>query len=87
MRCVRQRIVRKANARHLAQEEGAMMRKTFSWFAWSVLFALPIVFAIQIFILEDIPRVEWWKWVILLATVLVLYFSRDRDEVLKHRLV
>lgn len=60
------------------------MRKALFWFGWVVLFALPVIFIVQIFMLQDLPKVEPWKWVIPFAAVVVIYFTRDRDDVLKH---
>ena len=63
------------------------MRKYLSWFGWIVLFALPVIYGIQIFMTQDLPQVEPWKWVFLFAIVALIYFSRDTDEVLKHHVV
>ena len=63
------------------------MRKTLYWFGWSVLAILPIVFAVQIYLTQDLPPVEPWKWIIPFAAVILIYFSRDRDDVLKHHVV
>ncbi len=60
------------------------MRKALFWFGWVVLFALPVIFVVQIFMLQDLPKVEPWKWVIPFAAVVVIYFARNRDDVLKH---
>ena len=63
------------------------MRKILFWFGWAVLLVLPVVFTIQIFVIQDLPRVELWKWGIPLAAVLVIILSRNRDDVLKHHVV
>jgi hypothetical protein len=63
------------------------MRKTLFWLGWAVLFVLPVVYAIQIFITQDLPRVELWKWAVPFVAVVLIYFSRDRDDVLKHHVV
>ena len=63
------------------------MRKTLYWFGWSVLAILPIVFAVQIYLVQDLPTIEPWKWIIPFAAVILIYFSRDRDDVLKHHVV
>ena len=63
------------------------MRKWLYWFGWAVLIALPIVYALQIYITQDLPRVEVWQWFVLFGTLVLIYFARSRDDVLKHHLV
>ena len=63
------------------------MRKALFWFGWIVLIALPVIFAIQIYMLQDLPKVEPWKWAIPFVAVVLIYFSRDRDDVLKHHVL
>lgn len=63
------------------------MRKTLFRLGWIVLFALPVVYGIQIFVTQDLPAVEPWKWAILFAAAVLVYFSRDTDDVLKHHVV
>jgi hypothetical protein len=71
--------------RYWSQE--AAMRKWLFRFGWGVLFVLPVIYAVQIFVTQDLPKVELWQWGILFGTVVLLYFSRNTDEVLKHRVV
>ena len=63
------------------------MRRKLFWLGWIVLFALPVIYGIQIFITRDLPAVEPWKWAILFAAVVRLYFSRNTDDVLKHHVI
>lgn len=63
------------------------MRKALFWFGWAVLFALPIAYGIEIFRFQDLPPVAAWKWLVPLAAVVLIFFSRDRDDVLRHHLV
>lgn len=63
------------------------MRKTFFWLGWIVLLALPIVYAVQIYMAQDLPPVETWKWAVPLGAALLVYFARNHDDVLRHRLV
>ena len=63
------------------------MRRYLFWFGWSVLFLLPVIYGIQIFVTQDLPPVEPWKWVIPFAAALIVYFSRSTDDVLKHHVV
>jgi hypothetical protein len=72
--------------RDIGRREAAM-RKWLFRLGWVVLFVLPIIYAVQIFVTQDIPEVELWQWGILFATVALLYFSRNTDDVLKHRVV
>ena len=63
------------------------MRKTLFTIGWIVLFTLPLIYGIQIVVTQDLPPVQWWQWAILFATVVLIYASRDRDDVLKHHVV
>ena len=63
------------------------MRKWLYRFGWAVLFLLPVIYGIQIFLTQDLQPVEPWKWVLLFAIVALIYFSRDTDDVLKHHVV
>jgi hypothetical protein len=83
---VRHRIANRAGPMHDDGKEAAM-RKTLYGIGWIVLFALPLIYGIQIVVSQDLPSVEWWKWAILLATVVLIYSSRNRDDVLKHHVV
>jgi lipid-A-disaccharide synthase-like uncharacterized protein len=62
------------------------MRRALFWTGWAVLFALPIAFTLEVIIEQDLPDVQPWKWAILAGAVLLIYFSRNRDDVFKHRL-
>ena len=63
------------------------MRKILFRSGWAVLFALPVIYGVQILMTQDLPPVEPWKWLILFAAVVVVYFSRNTDDVLKHHVV
>lgn len=63
------------------------MRKALYWLGWALLFGLPVIFGIQIYLLQDLPKVEPWKWVVPFLAVVMIYFARDRDDVLKHHVV
>ncbi len=60
------------------------MRRVIFWVGWAILFILPVIFAIQIFIAEDLPPVEAWKWIVPAVAVLMIYLGRNRDDVFKH---
>ncbi len=62
------------------------VRKLFVWLGWSALVALPIIFAIEITVIQDLPVVQPWKWAILAGAVLMIYLARNRDDALKHHL-
>lgn len=63
-----------------------MVRKVVYWLGWAILLALPVIFAVQIFMIQDLPKVEPWKWAVPVVAVLLIYFARNRDEVLKHHI-
>lgn len=63
------------------------MRKIFFWFGWAILFALPVIYGIQIYLIQDLPKVEPWKWLVVLAAIVIIYFSRNTDDVLKHHVI
>jgi hypothetical protein len=63
------------------------MRRRLFWLGWIVLFTLPVIFATEIIILQDLPSIEPWKWAILFAAVVLVYFTRNTDEVMKHHVV
>lgn len=71
---------------NIAVQEAAM-RKVFFRIGWAVLFVLPVIYGIQIYMIQDLPKVELWKWLVPFAAVVVIYFSRDRDDVLKHHVI
>lgn len=60
------------------------MRKKLYWLGWIAFFALPVIYGIQIVVTQDLPVVQPWKWGILVAVVVLIYFSRNTDDVLRH---
>jgi hypothetical protein len=62
------------------------MRRYVFWFGWGILFLLPVIYGIQIYVTQDLPHVEAWKWFVPLAAVVVILLSRNKDDVLKHHL-
>jgi FtsH-binding integral membrane protein len=65
----------------------ALMRRTLFWLGLAVLLALPIVYGVQIYMTQDLPAVHVWQWLIPAAAVLMVFFSRNPDDVLKHHVV
>lgn len=63
------------------------MRRTIFWSGWAVLLVLPIVYGVQIFMTQDLPAVHLWQWLIPAAAAVIVYFSRNHDDVLKHHVV
>ena len=63
------------------------MRRAFFWLGWIVLIVLPLAYGVQIYLAQDFPAVEVWKWLVPFAAVVLIYFSRNTDDVLHHRLV
>lgn len=62
------------------------MRKQIHRIGWAILFALPIAFAAEVLYEQDLPAIQPWKWAIAAVAVLLIYVSRNRDDVLKHHL-
>jgi membrane associated rhomboid family serine protease len=73
--------------RRLRRLKEAVMRKVLFWFGCAVFCALPIIYVTQIWVTQDLPGVEGWKWAILAAAIVLIYFTRSHDDVLKHHLV
>ena len=63
------------------------MRKVFYWLGWVVLIGAPLAFGVEIVMKQDLPPVAPWQWAMMLGALLLVYFARNRDEVLKHHLV
>jgi hypothetical protein len=42
---------------------------------------------VQIFMTQDLPRVEAWKWAVPFGAAMLVYFARNHDDVLRHHLV
>jgi hypothetical protein len=62
------------------------MRKFIFVLGWVVLVALPLVFIAHAVWIQDLPHVAAWQWAVPFAAALVIYFSRNRDDVLRHHL-
>jgi len=62
-------------------------RKLVVWLGWSALIVFPIIFAIEIIVIQDLPLVQPWKWAILVGAVFMIYLARDRDNALRHHVV
>lgn len=63
------------------------MRKFLHRAGWAILFVLPVIYGIQIYVTQDLPPVEPWKWMVPFAAIVLIHFSRDPDDVLKHHVV
>jgi hypothetical protein len=63
------------------------MRKALFRFGWAVLLALPVIYGVQILVTQDLPPVSLWQWGFLAAVVVLVYFTRNTDEVLKHHVI
>lgn len=62
------------------------MRRVIFWTGWAILFVLPVIFTVQVFMIQDLPPVQPWKWLVPGVAVVMIYFSRNPDDVLKHHL-
>lgn len=54
---------------------------------WLLLIVLPIAYIVQIVWVQDLPAVEPWKWMVIAGAVILVYFARNDDDVLKHHVV
>ena len=63
------------------------MRKVLFRLGWVILLLLPVAYAIQIYRTQDLPPIELWKWLIAFAAVVLIFFSRNTDDVLHHHLI
>jgi hypothetical protein len=79
-------VARSAGTQADALKE-AHMRRTLFWSGLVVLLALPFVYGVQIYITQDLPTVHVWQWMIPAAAVVIVFFSRNPDDVLKHHVV
>lgn len=62
------------------------MRKGLVWLGWALLVLVPLMYGIEVYLQQDLPRLEPWQPGVFLGAIVLLYFSRDRDDVLKHHL-
>ena len=63
------------------------MRRKLFWLGWIVLFVLPFVAGAEIYVNQDLPTLTPWKLAIVAGAVLLVIVTRNRDQVLKHKLV
>jgi hypothetical protein len=63
------------------------MRKTLFWIGWTILFAIPIAAGAEMYLQQDLPALTPAKLALFVGAVLLVVLSRNRDEVLKHKLV
>lgn len=63
------------------------MRRFLFRLGWIALALLPVIYGVQIYMTQDLPPVELWQWGFLAAIVVLIYFSRNTDDVLKHHVV
>jgi hypothetical protein len=63
------------------------MRKKLFWIGWTILFVIPIAAGVEMYLQQDLPNLTPAKLALFVGAVLLVVFSRNRDEVLKHKLV
>lgn len=63
------------------------MRRAIFWLGWAILIVLPVIFTIQVLMIQDLPKIQPWKWLVPAVAVLMVFFARNRDDVLEHHVV
>lgn len=63
-----------------------MVRKILFWGGWGLLLFYALYWAYEIWAIQDLPKINVFKWLILGATVLLIFASRNREEVTAHHL-
>jgi membrane protein DedA with SNARE-associated domain len=63
-----------------------MLRRVLFWSGWVLLLVYAGIFAGQAYVIQDIPPISVVKWVILGATVILIFAARNKDEVVAHHL-
>ena len=63
-----------------------MLRRGIFWTGWILLAVYACIFVYQAYMIQDIPPITIAKWVVLAATVLLIYSARNRDDVIRHHL-
>ncbi|HXH42038.1 MAG TPA: hypothetical protein VNN08_25665 [Thermoanaerobaculia bacterium] len=63
------------------------MRKKLFWIGCAALIAILLIAGTEMFLQQDLPTLNPWKLALLAGALLLVVFSRNRDEVLKHKLV
>ncbi len=78
-------VVGPARTQYDAKE--VCMRRTLFWTGLIVLSVLPVIYGVQIYMTQDLPTIHVWQWLIPAAAALMVFLSRNPDDVLKHHVV
>lgn len=54
---------------------------------WAVLLLLPIAYVTEGLIIQDLPKIQLWQWLVPLVAFGLIVYGRNRDDVLKHHVV
>jgi hypothetical protein len=63
-----------------------MVRKVLFWGGWSLVLFYALYWAYEVYVIQDLPKIQPFKWMILGVTVALIYATRDREEVTAHHL-
>lgn len=63
------------------------VRKFFYYLGWTIIVLAPVLFVAETVRLQDLPRIQPWKWILLFGAVAMIYAARNRDDVLRHHVV
>jgi hypothetical protein len=66
---------------HIYWRRAIMTRKVLFRGGWFLLLFYAGFYAFQVYWIQDIPTVSPTKWGILLATIALIYFARNHDDV------
>jgi hypothetical protein len=62
-------------------------RTSLFYVGWAVLLLLPIAYVTQGLIIQDLPKIQMWQWLVPVVALGLIAYGRDHDDVLKHHVV
>ena len=62
-------------------------RRKLFWIGWGILLLLPIAYVVEGLIIQDLPKIQLWRWIVPLVALGLVMYGREHDDVLKHHVV